>query len=172
MGTKVSLKQKISPKIFRPPYLIISMGAWGCPPSLSPYAFATFSTPRGRTKTKTLIYIHMSTTTSTKTSASAQTFNIADLATQAPINATDLANIKEGDCLIGSIANVQPMQAINGKAVCRIYVHCPAFNQRFSSLLDGSLTEVLALKGIEITLIFRGINVVNGVSYPKFSTVF
>ena len=114
----------------------------------------------------------MSTTPKTKTPAQAQTFNIADLATQAPSNATDLSNMKENDCLIGTISNVQPMQAINGKPVCRIYVHCPAFNVRFSSLLDGTLTDVLPLKGIEITLIFRGVNSVNGVSYPKFSTVF
>jgi len=100
------------------------------------------------------------------------THNILNLATQAPSTATDLAKIKEGDCLVGTISNVQPMQAINGKPVCRIYVHCPAFNLRFTSLLDGTLTEVLSLKGIEITLIFRGINSVNGTSYPKFSTVF
>lgn len=114
----------------------------------------------------------MSTTTSTKTSASAQTFNISDLATQAPKTATDLAKINKDDCILGTIVNVQPMQAINGKAVCRIYVHCPAFNQRFNALLDGSLTDVLPLKGIEITLIFRGINSKDGVEYPKFSTVF
>lgn len=100
------------------------------------------------------------------------TFNISKLATQAPAMATDLAKIKIDDAIVGNIANVQPMQAINGKAVCRIYVHCPAFKQRFTALLDGSLTEVLALKGIEITLIFRGINNVSGVEYPKFSTVF
>lgn len=100
------------------------------------------------------------------------TFNITSLATQAPAIATDLAKIKKDDCLVGNIVNVQPMQAINGKAVCRIYVHCPAFNQRFTALLDGGLTDVLPLKGIEITLIFRGVNNVNGVEYPKFSTVF
>jgi hypothetical protein len=100
------------------------------------------------------------------------TFNIASLATQAPKEAKDLAKINLDECLHGTIVNVQPMAPINGKPVCRIYVDCPKHSTRFNALLDGTLTEVLSFKGVEITLIFRGVNSTSKGDYPRFSTMF
>jgi hypothetical protein len=101
-----------------------------------------------------------------------KTFDLTNLATQAPMKIKSLETAQLGESIVGTIVNVQPMQAINGKPVCRIYVHIPEFNVRYNALLDGTLHEVLPLKGIEITLTFRGVNVVNGNAYAKFSTLF
>lgn len=114
----------------------------------------------------------MSTTQKTVATPAMQAFNIADLATQAPISATSLEAIESGQSIDGIITNVQQMAPINGKAVCRIYVNCAAFNRSFNALLDGTLAEVLPLKGLDATLVFRGVNTVGGQSYPKFSVLF
>ena len=101
-----------------------------------------------------------------------QAFNILDLASASITRAQSLDNISVGESITGTLTNLQQLPPINGKPVCRVYVHCPEFNVRFNALLDGTLAENIALKSLECELIFRGINDVRGTKYPKFSVLF
>jgi hypothetical protein len=101
-----------------------------------------------------------------------QVFNIVGLADASITRAKSLESIKVGEALLGTIANIQQVPPINGRPVCRVYVHCTEFDVRFPALLDGTLNENLARKNDECDLIFRGINDVRGTKYPKFSVLF
>ena len=114
----------------------------------------------------------MEKTTKTVVTPASQAFNILGLASASTNRATSLDNISVGETILGTIVNVQQMPAIDGKPVCRVYVHCPEFDVRFNALLDGTLFDVLRAKGSECDLVFRGINDVRGTKYPKFSVLF
>ena len=114
----------------------------------------------------------MSTTTKKVVTPATQAFNIADLASASITRAESLESINIGESIVGSIVNIQAIPPINGKPVCRIFVHVPDFNVRFNALLDGTIAELISLKGIDAELVFRGINNVRGTSYPKFSVLF
>jgi hypothetical protein len=101
-----------------------------------------------------------------------QAFNILDLASASITRAQSLDSINVGESITGTLVNLQQMPPIDGKPVCRIYVHCPEFDVRFNALLDGTLGENISLKNSECDLIFRGINNVRGTKYPKFSVLF
>lgn len=114
----------------------------------------------------------MTKTTVKVATPASQAFNIADLASASTTRAQSLESINVGESIVGSIVNIQPMPPINGKPVCRIFVHFPEFNVRYNALLDGTIAELIPLKGIDAELVFRGINTVRGTSYPKFSVLF
>lgn len=86
--------------------------------------------------------------------------------------AKSLDKISVGEFIIGTLTNLQQLPPINGKPVCRVYIHCTEFDKRFNALLDGSVASNIDLKGREIDLVFRGINDVRGTKYPKFTVLF
>lgn len=100
------------------------------------------------------------------------TFNIKALASASTTKAKSLEKISVGESITGTLTNLQQLPPINGKAVCRVYVHCAEFDARFNALLDGTLAENISLKGLDCELVFRGINDVRGTKYPKFSVLF
>ncbi len=114
----------------------------------------------------------MDKTTKTVVTPASQAFNILNLASASINRATSLENISVGESITGTLVNLQQMPPIDGKPVCRIYVHCHEFDVRFNALLDGTLSENISRKNADIDLVFRGINNVRGTSYPKFSVLF
>ncbi len=96
------------------------------------------------------------------------TFNLNELVATQPSVLSDFAKANIGDSFTATITNLQGVRS--EKPLTRIYAK-HANGAVFNALMDGKPLENLVLKGHEVTLVFRGVSVVEGKTYPKFAVL-
>lgn len=96
-----------------------------------------------------------------------QFFDLNGLVATQPSVLSDFSKATIGSAFDATVTNLQGVRS--DKPLTRIY--CKNGDNTFVALIDGKPLENLVLKGHTVTLVFRGINVAEGKSYPKFSVL-
>ena len=94
------------------------------------------------------------------------TINITGLATQELVINNDLTKLNVGEAFLATITSFRPISTKLGNAL-QVTGKTPAGN--FQAIINGTLADGLAIKGLEVKFIFKGITNSNGKDYPKLS---
>ena len=113
----------------------------------------------------------MSTVNTPIVATQPQTFDLTTFAVATTTIVENLATMQIGHGFLATISSFRPIQTKLAKPTLQV-TGKTASGLNFNAIVDGTLADGLAIKNAEVTFVFRGINTIDGKSYPKLSVQF
>lgn len=98
-------------------------------------------------------------------------FDMSQFAVATTVVAEDITKLEIGQGFLATISSFRPIKTKFNKPTIQVTGKTSS-GLSFNALVDGSLSDGLAIKNCEVTFVFRGLNVVDNKTYPKLSVQF